>query len=73
MDQNEVAIKASLNKIIDWFSQHLSDPLRVSSDLWKFAKIHSRRSYTLIRFCMNPETDYKTVIKAIVSVTVDQL
>lgn len=38
-------------------------------DLWRFAKLHDRRSYQLLRFCIAPESDYRTVVKAIVSVS----
>lgn len=66
MDDNEKQIKDHLTRLIDSLSKILPDPSRVSSDLWKFAKMHDRRSYQLIRFCMTPESDYRTVYKAIV-------
>ncbi|KAI9801108.1 MAG: hypothetical protein M1833_002976 [Piccolia ochrophora] len=65
MDDNEASIKSNLTRLIDWFSKSLPDPLRVSADLWKFAKLHDRRSYQLVRFCMDPNSDYRTVHKAI--------
>lgn len=66
MDENERQIKDHLTRLIDSLSNILPDSSRVSSDLWKFAKMHDRRSYQLIRFCMTPESDYRTVYKAIV-------
>ena len=66
MDENEKQIKDHLTRLIDSLSKILPDPSRVSSDLWKFAKMHDRRSYQLIRFCMTRESDYRTVYKAIV-------
>jgi sister-chromatid-cohesion protein PDS5 len=64
MDKNEASIKDRLTKLISELSKLLPDPTKVSADLWKFAKMHDRRSYQLIRFCMAPESDYRTVFKA---------
>jgi len=64
MDKNEGSIKERLTKLINELSKLLPDPTKVSADLWKFAKMHDRRSYQLIRFCMAPEGDYRTVFKA---------
>ncbi|KAI9809549.1 MAG: hypothetical protein M1827_006784 [Pycnora praestabilis] len=69
MDENEADIKSHLTRLIKWFSDTLPDPARVSADLWKFAKMHDRRSYQLIRFCMAAESDYRTVQKAIKELT----
>lgn len=66
MDDNETVIKEHLTRLIDYFSKCLPDPSKTTADLWKFAKLHDRRSYTLIRFCMAPESDYRTVFKAMV-------
>ncbi|KAI9832686.1 MAG: hypothetical protein M1819_004272 [Sarea resinae] len=65
MESSETEIKSHLTRIIDYFAKVLPDGPRVTADLWKFAKMHDRRSYQLIRFCMSPESDYKTVYKAI--------
>ncbi len=67
MDENETQIKEHLTRLIDSFAKTLPDPSKATADLWKFAKMHDRRGYQLIRFCMAPETDFKTVFKAIVS------
>jgi sister-chromatid-cohesion protein PDS5 len=69
MDSDEKDIKTALSKLIDYFSKTLPEPSRASEDLWKFAKMHDRRSYQLIRFCMAPESDYRKVIKAIKELT----
>lgn len=71
MDENETQIKEHLTRLIDSFAKTLPDPSKATSDLWKFAKMHDRRSYQLIRFCMAPESDFKTVFKAIVSLQLD--
>ena len=67
MDKNEVQIKDRLSKLINELAKLLPDQSKVSADLWKFAKMHDRRAYQLIRFCMAPESDYRTVFKALVS------
>ena len=67
MDENETQIKEHLTRLIENLSKYLPDPSKASSDLWKFAKLHDRRCYQLIRFCIASESDYRTVIKAIVS------
>ncbi|KAL8723048.1 MAG: hypothetical protein Q9225_000590 [Loekoesia sp. 1 TL-2023] len=65
IDDNESQIKEHLTRLIKTFAGLLPNPQQASSDLWKFAKMHDRRSYQLIRFCMAPESDYRTVYKAI--------
>ncbi|KAL8841470.1 MAG: hypothetical protein Q9170_000933 [Blastenia crenularia] len=65
MDDNESQIKDHLTRLIKTFAGLLPNPQQATSDLWKFAKMHDRRSYQLIRFCMAPESDYRTVFKAI--------
>ncbi|KAI4133362.1 MAG: hypothetical protein LQ338_000262 [Usnochroma carphineum] len=65
MDDNESLIKEHLTRLIKTFASLLPNPQQATSDLWKFAKMHDRRSYQLIRFCMAPESDYRTVFKAI--------
>ena len=67
MDANESKIKDNMKRLIDHFAQRLPDRTKVTNDLWKFAKAHDRRSYQLIRFCMAPESDYRTMFKAFVS------
>ena len=69
MDENEKPVKEHMARLIDTFAQLLPDSLKATEVLWKFAKMHDRRSYQLIRFCMAPESDYRTVVKAIVSPT----
>ena len=65
MDTNESLIKERLTRLINEFAKQYPDASKVSADIWKFAKLHDRRSYQLIRFCIAPESDYRTVYKAI--------
>lgn len=65
VDKNEGEVNAQLSKIIESLSKTFPDASRASADLWKFAKVHDRRSYQLVRFSMTAVSDYRTVIKAI--------
>lgn len=67
--KNENEIQKELTKWVEAISKTLAEPVRVSADLRKFAKLHDRRNYQLIRFCQNPESDYRTVVKAIKELT----
>lgn len=69
VETDEAEVKGRLTKIVDILSRSLPDPSRTSADLWKFAKMHDRRNYQLIRFAMAPESDYRTVTKAIKELT----
>lgn len=64
-DKDEEQVKTQLSGIIDSLSKTFPDASRASADLWKFAKVHDRRSYQLTRFAMAAVSDYRTVIKAI--------
>lgn len=65
MDENADRTKAELTQYIQWLVWFAPDKPRATAELWKYAKIHDRRSYQLIRFTMAPESDLKTVHKAI--------
>ncbi|KAI9742635.1 MAG: hypothetical protein M1818_003776 [Claussenomyces sp. TS43310] len=65
MEDNEKEINEKLAAIIKWLVDMLPDPLRASLDLWKYVKLHDRRSYQLIRFSMASESDFKTVFNAV--------
>ena len=72
VEGNEKQIKENMSRLIEILAKTLPDPSKVTEHLWKFAKMHDKRSYTLIRFCMGHElqggetrtSDYRTVIKA---------
>ncbi|EGC43808.1 conserved hypothetical protein [Histoplasma capsulatum var. duboisii H88] len=65
MDNDEEITKSKLSKVIDNLAKMLPDQAKASADLWKFAKMHDRRNYQLIRFAMAVVSDYRTVTKAI--------
>lgn len=70
MEENEAETRGYLNRLIDYFAQMLPDSSKVTVDLWKFVKAHDRRNYQLVRFCMDPSSDYRTVVKAIVRMSI---
>ncbi|KAG9678147.1 hypothetical protein KCU99_g2389, partial [Aureobasidium melanogenum] len=59
----------SLSKLIEFFARERPEPLVANEHLWKFAKKHDRRCYQLIRFAINPDSDYKKVVNAIKELT----
>ena len=61
MDENAKEIKAKLDTVIKWLANLLPDPLRTTHELQKYAKLHDRRSYQLLRFAIASESDSKTV------------
>lgn len=65
VEKDEGQVKAQLTKVIDTLVKPFPDGSRASADLWKFAKVHDRRSYQLMRFAMAAVSDYRTVTKAI--------
>jgi sister-chromatid-cohesion protein PDS5 len=72
MDKGEKDTKKKLESLIGYYARTLPDSARVIDDLWKFAKAHDRRAYTLMRFCMDPASDYRRVFRSIVSSRVAQ-
>ncbi|KAI1326404.1 armadillo-type protein [Xylariaceae sp. FL0255] len=62
---NTDTAKSNLKKTIQYLSKFLPDPVRVEADLQSFATWHDRRSYQLIRFTVSPESDFKTMHRAI--------
>jgi sister-chromatid-cohesion protein PDS5 len=65
MEGNSKEIKAKLDAVVKWLADLLPDPLRTSNDLLRYAKLHDRRSYQLLRFAMAPESEFKMVHNSI--------
>lgn len=65
IDRNEEKVKASLSKTIQWLGGSFPDPLKVRSDLQKFAKHNDRRSYQLFNHAIGADADFLTVRRAI--------
>ena len=64
MDTNADQIRERLTRLVNELAKLFPDSTKASADLWKFAKLHDRRNYQLIRFCMAPESDFRTMYKA---------
>ncbi|KAI1810754.1 armadillo-type protein [Poronia punctata] len=62
---NADVIKQNLGKTVKYICQFLPDQPRVEADLHNFANWHDRRSYQLIKFAVSPESDFKTMHRAI--------
>ncbi|KAI1467007.1 armadillo-type protein [Daldinia caldariorum] len=62
---NADAINQNLKKTIQYLSQFLPDQSKVEADLHNFANWHDRRCYQLIRFVVSPESDFKTMHRAV--------
>ncbi|KAF2434559.1 hypothetical protein EJ08DRAFT_581980 [Tothia fuscella] len=69
MDSDENGIKQNLGKLITTWASRLPEPSKVSEDLWKFANMHDRRSYQLIRFCLAADSDYRKIQKSLRELT----
>ena len=65
MDENAKEIKAKLDAVIKWLTEFFPDPLRTSTELHKYAKMHDRRTYQLLRFAIDTDSDFKKVYKSI--------
>ncbi|KOS17175.1 Sister chromatid cohesion protein pds5 [Escovopsis weberi] len=65
IESNDEKVKSNLNKTLQWLGQYFPDPLKVRSDLQKFAKQNDRRSYQLVKYAIESESDFKTVRRAI--------
>ncbi|KAG6004309.1 hypothetical protein E4U21_001168 [Claviceps maximensis] len=62
---DEDKVKATLSKTLQWLGASFPDPMKVRSDLQKFAKLNDRRSYQLVKYAIESESDFKTVRRAI--------
>ena len=65
IEGDEKAIKQRLADLITGIAKHFPEPGNVAAHLWRLAKMHDRRCYKLIQYCMASESDYKTVKGAI--------
>ena len=73
MEGNEKEIKDHMSRLIDSLARTMPDSSKVTEHLWKFAKMHDKRCYALIRYCMGHDKsqsgeqqtcDYRTIMKA---------
>ncbi|KAF1927292.1 uncharacterized protein M421DRAFT_421682 [Didymella exigua CBS 183.55] len=57
--------KTTLGGFIAFYAKQFPDSTKTTEELWKFAKTHDRRAYALIRFSIDPASDYRRVFKSI--------
>ena len=62
---DEKPVKDHLSRLITEIAKQYPEPGNVSAHLWRFAKLHNRRCYKLMQYCMASESDYQTVVRAI--------
>jgi sister-chromatid-cohesion protein PDS5 len=67
IDGDEDAVVKRLKLSIQHLSGTFPDPLKASEDLNTFAKLNENRLYKLLKTCMDPLTDLKTLIKSTVA------
>jgi|SRR6266545_6161561 len=67
IDGDEELIVKRLKMCIQHLSVGYADPVKASEDLNSFAKLNENRLYKLLKTCMDPQTDLKTLIKSTVS------
>ncbi|KAF2481347.1 hypothetical protein BDY17DRAFT_301178 [Neohortaea acidophila] len=61
--------KKDLDKMIAVLVDSYPDAALATEHLKKFAKHHDRRSYQLIRFCLDPASDYRKVVRSMKELT----
>lgn len=65
VEKNEKEVKLRLSKLVDSLSKGFPESLRVKESLWKLAKSNDRRVRVLLRYAIDPESDYTTILRAI--------
>ncbi|KAI0075977.1 ARM repeat-containing protein [Panus rudis PR-1116 ss-1] len=63
IDENEESIVQELNFTVKKLAATFPDPHKATEDLKAFAKSNENRLYKLLKICMDPQTDLKTLIK----------
>ncbi|CAL1708691.1 unnamed protein product [Somion occarium] len=64
IDENEETITANLNASIKKLAATFPDAHKASDDFQTFAKANENRLYKLLKICMDPQTELKTLIKS---------
>lgn len=63
MDSNAKETKEILTRVIDHITCKLPDARKAAEKLWKFAEMNQGRIFSLFKIILDPQTDYKNVIK----------
>ncbi|KDN48299.1 hypothetical protein RSAG8_02891, partial [Rhizoctonia solani AG-8 WAC10335] len=64
IDKNEEEITRNLNHAIKVVTSQSADANKLADDLRAFAKLNESRLYKLLKTCVDPQTDLKTLIKS---------
>ncbi|KAF8605742.1 cohesin-associated protein Pds5 [Ceratobasidium sp. AG-I] len=64
MDKNEEEVTKNLNGAIALLTGMIPDSSKYADDLRAFAKLNENRLYKLLKTCVDPQTDLKTLIKS---------
>ncbi|KAJ3118169.1 hypothetical protein HDU96_003456 [Phlyctochytrium bullatum] len=63
MDTPDPSLEPLLNKIINFLTARLPDPLKSAAHLQNFAKANENRAYKLLLSIMDEKADYKSILK----------
>ncbi|KIK94536.1 hypothetical protein PAXRUDRAFT_827895 [Paxillus rubicundulus Ve08.2h10] len=64
IDENEESVIQRLNAVIKHLSRQFPDSQKAAEDLQAFAKGNENRLYKLLKTCMDPQSDVRSVVKA---------
>ncbi|KAF8907524.1 armadillo-type protein [Mucidula mucida] len=63
IDENEEAVKSNLSRLIKQHSSYFHDTAKAAEDFEGFAELNDQTLYKLLKKCMDPQTDVKTLVK----------
>ncbi|KAH8102266.1 armadillo-type protein [Cristinia sonorae] len=64
IDENEEQVVRQLNDSVKRLAASFIDPVKAAEDLHSFANLNESRLYKLMKTCMDPQTDLKTLVKS---------
>ncbi|KAH0834786.1 hypothetical protein J3R83DRAFT_10387 [Lanmaoa asiatica] len=64
IDENEESIVQRLNNVVKHLSRQFPDPQKAAEDMHEFARANENRLYKLLKTCMDPQSDLKSIVKA---------
>ncbi|KAF9235796.1 armadillo-type protein [Melanogaster broomeanus] len=64
IDENEESVIQRLSAVIKHLSRQFPDPQKAADDLQTFARANENRLYKLLKTCMDPQSDLKSIVKA---------
>jgi sister-chromatid-cohesion protein PDS5 len=63
-EEEEKEVRRNLGIIISHLVKNLPDGKKAEASLWKFAEVNDKRCYSLLKGISDPNSDYRTVLKA---------